>query len=278
MIKQLLAITLTLFLLLPADAQEDRIEVINLQHRSAEDIIPLLQPVVGAQGAITGRNHQLIIRAAPDRIAQIRELLGQLDTAPRNLLVSVRQVENGEDRGARLGASGAIGVGDQGRIVIGGNPRLGVDIGVEQGHTRRRDDVIQQVQVLDGSEAYIQTGQEIPRLEGYVTQYGGVRQEYHSHYYQPVTTGFYVRPRLSGQQVTVEIAPQRQRENPESRGVIETQSVTTRVSGRLGEWLEIGGVKQTGQSRNSGLLRYGQRQEQQKQRIQIKVDAMPLVQ
>lgn len=91
MIKQLLAITLTLFLLLPADAQEDRIEVINLQHRSAEDIIPLLQPVAGSQGAITGRNQQLIIRATPARIAQIRELLGPLDTAPRNLLVSVRQ-------------------------------------------------------------------------------------------------------------------------------------------------------------------------------------------
>lgn len=264
-----------LFLLLPAYGQQDRIEVINLRNRFAEDLIPLLQPVVGSQGVVTGRHNQLIVRASPDKIAQIRQLVGQLDTAPKNLLISVRQA--GTDKGSRtrLGASGSVEVGDQGRVIIGGNPRGGVDVRVNQGNTRRNDNVIQQVQVLDGSEAYIRTGQEIPRTERYITQYGGIRQEYRSNYYQPVTTGFYVRPRLSGDQVTLEINPQRQRESLRGRGVIETQNLSTMVSGRLGEWLELGGVNQSSQSQSSGLLRYGQSQEQQNRRIQIKVEVMP---
>ncbi len=267
--KPLLSIALMLFLLVPAYGQQDHIEVIDLRNRFAEDLIPLLQPVVGSEGAITGRNNQLIVRATPDKIAQIRQLLGQLDTAPKNLLISVRQAGTDEGNRTRLGASGSVIVGDQ------GNTRGGVDVRAEQGNTRHNDNVIQQIQVLDGGEAYIQTGQEIPRTEGYITQYGGVRQEYRSNYYQPVTTGFYVRPRLSGDQVTLEIAPQRQRESLGGRGVIETQNLSTMVSGRLGQWLEIGGVNQSSQSQSSGLLRYGQSQEQQNRRIQIKVEVMP---
>ena len=273
--KPLLSIAFMLFLLVPAYAQQDRIEVINLRSRFAEDLIPLLQPVVGSEGVVTGRNTQLIVRATPDKIAQIRELLGQLDIAPKNLLISVRQAGADEGSRTRLGASGSVGVGEQGRVIIGGAPRTGVDVRAEQGNTHRNDNVIQQIQVLDASEAYIQTGQEIPRMEGYITQYGGIRQEYRSNYYQPVTTGFYVRPRLSGDQVTLEIAPQRQRERLGGRRVIETQNLSTIVSGRLGQWLEIGGVNQSSQSQSSGLLRYGQSQEQQNRRIQIKVEVMP---
>lgn len=256
-----------LFLFTPAYAQQDRIEVINLHNRFAEDLIPLLQPVVGSQGVVTGRNNQLIVRATPDKIAQIRQLLGQLDTAPKNLLISVRQAGTDQGDRTRLGASGSVIVGNQ------GNSRGGVEIQAEQGNSRRNDNLIQQVQVLDGSEAYIQTGQEIPRTEGYITQYGGIRQEYRSNYYQPVTTGFYVRPRLSGDQVTLEINPQKQ--SLGGRGVVETQSMNTLVSGRLGQWLDIGGVNQSSQSQSSGLLRYGQSQQQQNRRIQIKVEVLP---
>ncbi len=265
--KLFFSIALMLFLLTPAYAQQDRIEVINLRNRFAEDLIPLLQPVVGSQGMVTGRNNQLIVRATPDKIAQIRQLLGQLDTAPKNLLISVRQAGADEGNRTRLGASGSIIVGDQ------GNTRGGVDVRAEQGNTRRNDNVIQQIRVLDGGEAYIQTGQEIPRTEGYITQYGGIRQEYRSNYYQPVTTGFYVRPRLSGDQVTLEINPQKQ--SLGGRGVVATQSLNTMVSGHLDQWLDIGGVNQSSQSQSSGLLRYGQSQEQQNRRIQIKVEVLP---
>jgi hypothetical protein len=88
-----------------------------------------------------------------------------------------------------------------------------------------------------------------------------------------VTTGFYVRPRLSGDQVTLEINPQKQ--SLGGRGVVATQSLNTMVSGHLDQWLDIGGVNQSSQSQSSGLLRYGQSQEQQNRRIQIKVEVLP---
>lgn len=260
-----LAWLLLLFLSL-AQAQQERLEVINLRHRSAEDIIPLLRPILGNQGAISGLNNQLIVRAAPEQLAQIRSVLQQLDTPPRQLLISVRQAGQEENSGGGVAASGSIGVGGPGsRVIIGGG----------QGATRRQDNIIQQVQVLDGGEAYIQTGAEIPRTERYITRNGPFTREQTTTYYQPVTTGFTVRPRLNGDRVTLDIAPHRQRPSGPDGRMIESQSLTTTVSGRLGEWLEIGGVSETRQRQSSGLTYYDRSRGAREQRILLKVDALP---
>ena len=257
-----------LLLLTPAQAQQDRIEVLTLHHRSAEDLIPLLRPLVGSEGGISGQSDRLLVRTTPERLRQIRELLAQLDIPPHQLLITVRQVGQDTDTYTAAGASG--------NVILGPNTARGkLSAGIGSGSTRGSDQILQQIQVLEGGEAYIQVGQEIPRQERFITRQGPFIEQGTVTYYQPVTTGFYARPRLHGDQVTLEIAPHRERENPAGSGRIETQGLHTTVSGRLGEWLTIGGVEENNQQHSSGLLHYGSAQSQQQRRILLKVDKLP---
>ena len=64
-------------------------ELIQLNYRSADEVLPLVQAALDGQGKASSYGNQLLINAAPEKIAEIRDLLGQLDKAPRRLLISV---------------------------------------------------------------------------------------------------------------------------------------------------------------------------------------------
>jgi hypothetical protein len=62
--------------------------------------------------------------------------------------------------------------------------------------------------------------------------------------YREVERGFYVLPRVNGDRVTLEIGAQNDapvRGDPQS---VSTQQAASTLSGRLGEWLELGGTGQ----------------------------------
>ena len=90
--------------------------------------------------------------------------------------------------------------------------------------------------------------------------------------YRDATSGFYVLPRLSGDRVTLMIAPQTSSVNPGSLPSFNIQNVQTTVSGRLGEWIEIGGLTQSSQ-RNSQSILSGRTNERQDSRtVLIRVE------
>lgn len=72
--------------------------------------------------------------------------------------------------------------------------------------------------------------------------------------YSDVTTGFYVRPRVSGDRVTLEIGPQRDLLSRQSPGSVDVQSMATTVSGRLGEWMDVGEIGQDSCGQQAVLL------------------------
>jgi type II/III secretion system protein len=63
------------------------IETITLHHRSAEQLIPLLQPLVEPGGALSGRDNALYLRASAGNRKQIRALVASLDRAPHRLAI-----------------------------------------------------------------------------------------------------------------------------------------------------------------------------------------------
>jgi hypothetical protein len=63
------------------------IETITLHHRSAEQLIPLLQPLVEPGGALSGRDNALYLRASAGNRKQIRALVTSLDRAPHRLAI-----------------------------------------------------------------------------------------------------------------------------------------------------------------------------------------------
>ena len=117
---------------------------------------------------------------------------------------------------------------------------------------------MQSVRVMEGQEAFLRTGQSVPVRERQVQRsvVGGrvVEQVVESTQYRDATSGVYVLPRVSGDRVTLEISAQRQSlSRPVERGA-SVQSVVTTVSGRLGEWMEIGGTNREANAQQSVLL------------------------
>ncbi len=102
----MIPVLLALWLAVCAAAQADHpLEIIELRSRPAEDLIPLLSPIAGADGTVTGTGGTLFIRAAPERIADIRRVLQQIDRPARNLLIQVRQDQEGTRSGTGVAAS-----------------------------------------------------------------------------------------------------------------------------------------------------------------------------
>ena len=91
--KQFTALVISIFLYcyLPAAAAQLRVEVIPLQHRTADQIVPVLSPLVSEGGTITGMNNQLIIKTTPANLEQLKRVLSSLDKPVRRLLITVRQ-------------------------------------------------------------------------------------------------------------------------------------------------------------------------------------------
>ena len=56
-------------------ARADEIEVIALQHRTAEQLIPTVRPLVAPGGAVTGMQSSLIIRSTRANIEDIKRIV-----------------------------------------------------------------------------------------------------------------------------------------------------------------------------------------------------------
>src|SRR5262249_8437474 len=105
----------------------------------------------------------------------------------------------------------------------------------------RETGVTQTLRVLEGNSAFIHTGQTVPVSGTQASRTPGGGQVARSTEFVEARSGFYVTPRLNGDRVTLEISTERDRVRNPNTGVVDLQRVDTVVSGRLGEWIEVGG-------------------------------------
>ncbi|WP_043311302.1 secretin N-terminal domain-containing protein [Pseudomonas sp. ML96] len=246
-------------------------ELIQLNYRMADEVLPLVQTALDGQGKASAYGNQLMINASPDKIAEIRDLLGQLDQAPRRLLISVDTSEQSLDSGSGYRVDGSISAGDA-EVIAGRGEVNGRDqVRIIRRSTNSRGGGTQQVQATEGYPALIQVGQSVPVTSTSVGPYG---QVYQNTQYRDVNQGFYVTATLSGDVVHLNISSNNDRVNRSRPDVIDTQSTDTRVSGRIGEWIPLGGVSQQNQSNDSGFARRYSTQGANDMSLRIKVDAL----
>ncbi len=254
-------------LLLSSLAWGQALEVISLKHRSAEQLLPQLAPFVERGGAISGMSDKLFLRASARNQAEIAQLVAALDTPLRRLRISVRQdgAEVGSDRGA--GVSGRIETG-------AGGPALSGRGHLYQSDSRSRRDISQQVQTIDGGRAAIMVGESffLPLRQVVLTPAGVVVSE--SLVQHDLGTGFVAVPRLSGDRVTLDISPRDDAPGP-LPGSVNVQRLVTTVSGRLGEWLELGGSVGEQSGSTGGIASYGTRSASRTRRLLLKVEELP---
>src|SRR6185503_16119852 len=89
---------------------------------------------------------------------------------------------------------------------------------------------------------------------------------------QGASTGFEVVPRVSGSNVFLEVAPQREQFAPGGSGAIQSERLVSTVSGRLGEWIELGGASVSSVRSGSGILSSAERIATDERRIWVKVE------
>jgi hypothetical protein len=239
-------------------ARADEVEVIQLKYRTAEQVIATLRPLVEPGGGLSGMQSTLVIRASRANIAQLKQVVATLDTMPRRLMISVRQDAGGSFAQRGAGVSGTVGGGDV-RVGVNEPPRRqsGVSVGVYDSQGTADDRMTSQVQALEGSPAYISTGQSAPVRSTVVTPTpGGGSVVQSTTTYQNVASGFYVIPRVSGDRVFLDITQQSSSPGRQAPGAANIQQISTTASGRLGEWFPLGGVDQSAAGSQSGLL-YG---------------------
>ncbi len=259
------------------------LEVIQLQHRSAEDVIPILRPFLNEQGVLSGTGYQLIVRTTPENLAQLRDILKRVDTAPRRLIITVKQSADDNDSNSEVQLSGSARIGSGVSINAPDHGRGGTSVEYGDANTRLRtralstssrsaDADTQQIQVLEGHEALIQIGQSVPVLERSITTSGSAPAVQDQIAYKDVMRGFYVLPRINGDQVTLDVSPYHDKLSQEQGGAVDVQRMHTTVSGRLGTWLEIGGSVQEENRQDSGYTHSAHTGSRDQRRVLLKVE------
>jgi len=224
------------------------LEVIDLRHRTAEQVLPALRPLIEPGGVLTGQRSQLIVRASASNLAEIRRALESLDMPARRLVISVRFDDMAMAGDASFEASGRIS-----------NRGSRVQARAADSRSASEQRVDQRLQVLEGSRAYIAAGSSRP-----LPHRGGVE-------IQDLTTGFEVVPRLAGNTVFLDIAPRR--EIPGAKpGTVQGQRAASSVSGRLGEWLELAGSSGASARDDRGLLSGSRQRGSESRRVWVRVD------
>lgn len=262
----LLAVALSICLPLQAAT-----EVIQLNNRMAEDVLPVAESVLGGQGRVTAYGNQLIVNAPDSLIRELRQVVDQLDVAPKRLLISVDTQDSASSTTGGYRVDGSVRAGDvefeTGRGEIGGRDQ----VRIIRRSTNSRDGGIQQIQASEGYPALIQVGQSVPLTTQGTDGYGQIYQQTQ---YRDVLRGFYATATVHGDRVQISISSSRDRLAQGRSGVVEVQNADTRVSGRVGEWITVGGVDESASFDQRGTLRRYSTQGSQNLSMRLKVDVL----
>ena len=214
-------------------AAQYALEIIPLRHATADQVLPVLQPLLEPGGTLSSGAGQLFVRASPANVAELRRVLETLDRPARRLQILVRLDSAADSSRRELGATGTLS-----------NRGSTIEIRAQDASGRAAERVDQQLTLLEGSRGFISTGRA-----------DALRER---------ASGFDVVPRLAGDTVTLDILQQRESGD-------QFQRLSTTVAGRLGEWLEVGGVTGGAARDERGILSTGRATGGDSRRIWLKV-------
>ncbi|MFY9973762.1 MAG: hypothetical protein WAK53_05885 [Chromatiaceae bacterium] len=247
------AIALTGLLLLSAGSptlglepapETEQTTVIDLLYRPAEEVMPALEPhSVGRPVSISASGNRLILHGPTRDLGVLIDIIAAIDVPPRMLWITLAQ-----DPGGLL--ADLTQDSDEMRAESGPGPQdLPAWDSALSGHavTRRwgtRGEEANRVLVREGDWASVEARaisvgsglgaqvQASPRVEVYLPEWtppGPLR-----------AGGFRIRPRLTGDRVTLDVDFYGLIETTWS-GESRTQARRTVVTGRLGDWIPLGG-------------------------------------
>jgi Bacterial type II and III secretion system protein len=278
--KKLLALLLLLHMVPAITLAESVVEVINVYNRPASEIQPLLLDLLEYTDQIVANGDSLIVKTTPERLQTITKLIHKLDKPLNNLLITVLQSRDvtAEQLNAETGFEfyAPLHGSSDAKRYVDGNPNQ------FEGRVYHRNAQInstnnqrntQTIRTLEGTTAHIQTGKAYP-VSDYQTYPGGYGYPIvtQSTRYIEATTGFAVTPRLVGRQVVLDVSPWSDKLN--GQGQLQTQNAQTTIQVNLGEWVDLGGVDESGQSSGNSPFVYNRQSSLNNLHILVKVDVV----
>lgn len=249
---------------------ETEFKIFSLQHRFASDFLPIVEPMVGADGTANAIDSQLIVRAQPARMREIEALVANMDIARVNRKITVSTSNNMQSQRERVEAKGATKVG---KVTISNDRKAKPSsdrVDIENSSSNTQQSSNQFINVLDGERAFIRIGQLVPFTQEWVTITRRYIQVDKFTDWREVTTGFAVRPRTIGNEVELEITPRIARLN--NQGYIDFEELTTVIRTSLGAWVDIGGTMQQNDEVSRKILGFQNNSSQQNSALSVKVD------
>lgn len=269
--KALLRIAPIVLLAWTVGAWAQSLQIIELQHSTAADVIPVLQPLLESGGALSGQDDRLFVRASAANVAQLRQALAAIDRPLQQWIIAVRRSTQAEIQRSTTAAAGTLSTRN-GAIAVNERARAqsGVTVHGTRATAHRDDESVSTVRVSEGGAAFIATGSSVPR----VTAIAGVTRRgpwaAAAVEYRDLSSGFLATPRVNGEEVTLQIEQHHAGRAPE--GGIETQRLTTVVRGRLGEWIALGGVDESSHEAQREVLAHRHATRSEQRLLWVKVE------
>ncbi len=245
------------------------LEIIPLRHRTVDQVLPVLRPLADPGATLSGQGNQLIVRTSAANLAEIRRVLDSIDQPLRRLVISVRFEDASQARDSSVDSRVAIRAGESGSSASAA-------VRIQDSRSSRDERVDQRVQVLEGGYAFIASGESRPlRQQSVVRTPSGAVVTESTTVIQQAASGFEVVPRLAGDTVFLDIAPQREAfasGRQGAAGVVHGQRAASSVRGRLGEWFELGGTSGASTRDERGILSSRDASASDSRRIWVKVE------
>lgn len=216
-------------------AAQQQMEIIPLRAQTVDRVLPVLLPLLEPGGTLTGMNDQLFLRASAANRADIKRALAAIDVPARRLVIHVATTREALEAGRGAGIGGQVVISEE-------TTRGRIAAGAWDGQTASSQRAGQMVRTVEGGSAFISAGRSLPLPMRQASVGPGGVVVTDSVVFRDVGSGFYATPRLSGDRVTLEISQQAESMSNRGFGAIDSQRLTTTVSGRLGEWIQVGGV------------------------------------
>ncbi len=224
--------TLLLFSGFLNSASAYEMEIINLNHRPASEIIPIIKPLLAKDGALSGEQYVLFITTSPKNLRQLKSVISTLDADLRQLSIAIMQESEAIMKQYGFKISGVLPKKTTAKVYS--NQRAANNL--------RQ----QQIQVTEGQWASIQTGISVPLVSRVKNANGTITE---SIQYQTIVTRLKIKPQIIGNKVNLKIES-----SIGDKATSKTQRLNTTVQGKLNEWIALGGIRSAVDNSNSGFI------------------------
>ena len=301
MLNKWLTVLIFLIVLIPAALYaESTVKVFQTQ-QPGQALIPTITPLYADTAKITARNNTLIVKAPHHILLEIEQLLKEIDQPLRNLLIEVSSSLDGSGTYQQNSVQGRIKIGDdaviKSRAPEHDDPNMSIRYGkngsvIKTTHTRRSSSKNTpehfKIRAVEGNWSYIQVGQKVPYYtannygyQNYGYQNNGYKNYGYNNRYRPlqnsvqlvdVTSGFDVYPTVNGELVTLKVRPHNSSMNRKHPDRINTRAIDTVVTGKIGQWIYLGGAGNQVNEQSSGYVYSTRRHSELDIHYKIKVN------